>query len=70
MKLKSEDFLNPTEISSVEEEKSGARGLQINVSMTVLDGRIFCQVGKRYRENMLLNHIIKMSFAGLTVSTL
>lgn len=38
MKLKSEDIFNPTEMSSVEEAKSGARGLKINVSMTALDG--------------------------------
>lgn len=66
MKLKFEDFFNPTEMSSVEEAKSGARRLKINVSM---DGGVFV-VGKRYRENMLLNHIIKMFFAGLTGSTL
>lgn len=69
MKLKFEDFFNPTEMSSVEEAKSGARRLKINVSMTALDGGVFV-VGKRYRENMLLNHIIKMFFAGLTGSTL
>lgn len=69
MKLKFEDFFNPTEMSSVEEAKSGARRLKINVSMTALDGGVFV-VGKRYRENMLLNHIIKMFFAGLTDSTL
>lgn len=42
MKLKFEDFFNPTEMSSVEEAKSGARGLKINVSMTALDGGFKC----------------------------